>query len=648
MVMQAISSYARSFFEGLRPETDETVSQWADKYRQVSSKNAEHGQWRTSRTPYMREIMDCFSARSPVEFMVLMKGAQIGGTEGINNVLGYVIDRSPGPVMIVQPTVELARRYSKQKLDPMIAECPRLSAKVHAPRSRDSGNTTFSKDFPGGPLVLTGANSAAGLRSMAVKILMLDEVDAYPGDVEGEGDPVELARARTRTFAHRAKIGLISTPTIEGRSRIKRAFDGTDQRYFHVPCPYCGHFQPLHWSKEGTGLQWKKGVPDGVVYVCAKCQRGIEERHKETMLPAGVWEAHGECDPTIRGYHLSALYSPLGWYGWADAVRAWESAHTPYIKPDELRTFINTVLGETWVERGDAPEWERIYSRRESYEMGTVPKGGILITAGADVQVDRIEVEIVAWGRGLESWSIEYIVLEGSSDEESTWEQLTALYERTWPSASGVEMPIRMLAVDSGYNTQKVYNWARLRPSDRTMVVKGFDTMPTILGLPTKVDVTQRARRARRGCRLWPVGVGTAKSELYARLRLPPPLEKNDPFPAGWCHFPEYGKEYFLQLTAEELVTHIVRGYRKTQWQLRAGRRNEVLDCRVYARAAAALLGIDRYDDDAWATMEESMGIAPGSEPVQTPAEQPRADQPTARPPARRESFWKWRGPRRT
>ena len=281
---QIYSAAARA---GARPDPLLTVSQWADKYRTLSQRaSAEPGPWRTDRTPYLREIMDCLSPSSPVERTVFMKGAQIGGTECGNNWIGYVIHQAPGPMMAVQPTVEMAKRNSKQRVDALIEESEVLNALVSDPRSRDSGNTVLSKEFPGGVLVMTGANSAVGLRSMAARYLFLDEVDGYPGDVDGEGDPINLALARTRTFARR-KVFLVSTPKITGMSRIEAAFEESDQRYFWVPCPTCREFQVLKFPQ----LRWPKGKPDKAVYVCEHCGQEIANHQKQWMLPRGQWRA---------------------------------------------------------------------------------------------------------------------------------------------------------------------------------------------------------------------------------------------------------------------------------------------------------------------------------------------------------------------
>jgi len=355
MELQTVSSTVKEICRtaaaaGLRPDPLLTVSEWADEYRILSTRaSAEPGPWRTSRTPYLKAIMDCLSPSSPVERVVFMKGAQVGATECGNNWIGYVVHQAPGPMMAVQPTVEMAKRNSKQRVDPLIEESDILRKLVRDPRSRDSGNTILSKEFPGGVLVMTGANSAVGLRSMAARYLFLDEVDGYPGDVEGEGDPVNLALARTRTFARR-KVFMASTPKITGLSRIETAFEDSDQRRFWVPCPHCNQHQTLKFAQ----LKWPKGKPDEAVYICEHCGAAIENHHKHWMLPRGEWRAGANGDGKTAGFHLSSLYSPVGWFSWAAAAKMFEEAQK---NPSLLQVFVNTVLGETWAQRGDAPDW---------------------------------------------------------------------------------------------------------------------------------------------------------------------------------------------------------------------------------------------------------------------------------------------------
>ncbi len=619
--------YRASAAAGARPDPFLTISQWADKYRWLSQRaSAEAGQWRTDRTPYLREIMDCLSPSSHIERTVFMKGAQIGGTECGNNWIGYVIHQAPGPMMAVQPTVEMAKRNSKQRIDPLIEESEVLRNLVHESRSRDSGNTVLSKDFPGGVLVMTGANSAVGLRSMAARYLFLDEIDGYPGDVDGEGDPINLALARTRTFSRR-KVFLVSTPKITGMSRIEAAYEESDKRQYVVPCPVCREFQVLKFPQ----LRWPKGEPEKAAYVCEHCGQQIQNHQKQWMLPRGQWRATAKGDGKTAGFHLSSLYSPVGWFSWGEAAKQFEQAQKT---PSLLQVFVNTVLGDTWTLLGEAPDWKKLYDRREPYKISLVPCGGIFITAGADVQRDRIEVEVVAWGRGKESWSIDYRVFEGDTSRGLVWEKLTGLLNETFTTTSGLELPIIQMAVDSGYATTEVYEWAR-RQGSRVLVVKGDSRAPAILGAASPIDVGPLGVKLRHGVKVWPVNSGMAKEELYRWLRLERPtdedLEQGVPHPPGYCHFPRYSEEYFKQITAEQLVAKLVKGYRKLEWQ-KMRERNEALDCRVYARAAAARVGLDRFQEKHWRAVADRMGIPIQSQPPAPTQPPPRV--PVAPPAA--------------
>ena len=542
-----------------------------------------------------------------------MAGAQVGKTEAGNNWLGYIIDNCPGPTLAVQPTVEMAKRNSRTRIAPLIEESPRLHEKVKDPRSRDSGNSMLSKEFPGGILVMTGANSAAGLRSMPVRFLFLDEVDAFPGDVDGEGDACNLAEARTRTFSRR-KLFWTSTPTIAGRSRIEREYLDSDMRVFELPCPHCGGYQQLVWEQ----MRWQEGEPGTVRYQCAHCDESIEEHHKNRMLPAGRWAPQNP-EGKWRGYHISSLYSPLGWFSWRECVEKYIDAQ----KSDEgMRVFQNTVLGQTYADTGEAPDWEVLYHRREAYPIGHVPDGVVFVTAGVDVQKDRLEMELVGWGRNLESWSLDYIVISGDTAEDAVWEQLTRQIAMTLPCGNGLHLPIRMTAIDTGFRTQEVYRWAKSQSAIRVMAVKGREQQSTILGQPSAVEITVRGKRIRSGIKVWPVGVGVAKSELYGWLRRKLPTDPEELLPFGWCHFPQHPEEFFKQLTAESLVSRIVRGYQKYQWE-KTRERNEALDCRVYARAAAAAIGADRWDEKRWDYEASETGAIPAATASKTDNSKP-------------------------
>jgi phage terminase large subunit GpA-like protein len=633
-----------SFWSGMRPDPILTVSEWSDQHRILPKIAAEPGRWRTSRTPYLREIMDCLSSMSEVQEVVFMKSAQIGGTEAGNNWIGYVIDHCPGAMMLVQPTLELAKRNSKTRIKSLIDQCPPIRDKVKSARSRDSGNTILAKEFPGGVLVMAGANSAVSLRSMPARFLMLDEIDGYPDDVDGEGDPVVLAEKRTTTFI-RKKIYKVSTPTFEGRSKIAREFEKTDQRRYHVPCPKCHEMQILKWSQ----VRWPEGTPLEAVYVCEHCQTAIVDYQKTWMLEHGEWRADkpGRGGGKRVGFHINALYSP---YGLGDTFgQLAQKFVEAQGKPEVLRGFTNTELGETWKEKSEAPDWQRLHDRREQYAVGSIPGPVVFLTAGVDVQKDRLEVEVVGWTRTKASWSIDYIVIPGDTALDSTWERLTELLSKTWEKKLGdgaVHLPIQMMAVDTGYNTQHVYNWVRKRPPSQVMATKGVDQAALMVGQPSAVDVTRAGKRIRRGLRLWPIGVGIAKGELYSWLKLNRPTEEEQKngisYPPGYCHFPEYGEEYFKQLTSEQLVVRIVKGNRRYVWE-KTRDRNEALDCRVLARAAAAVYGIDRFSQKHWDNLSSNAGAVVATQPKSgsDQKQEPTVSSGGNETPRRKSSFWK-------
>lgn len=597
-----------AFAAAIAPDADLTVSEWADAKRILSEMSAEPGPWRTSRVPYAREIMDSLSVGDPCQEVAFMKGTQVAGTEIGNNWIGYIIDQAPGPMLSVQPTVEMAKRNSKQRIDPLIDESPCLSGKVKERRSRDSGNTVLAKEFPGGLLVMTGANSAVGLRSMSARYLFLDEIDAYPPDVDGEGDPITLAMARQRTFPRR-KTFRVSTPKLKGESRIEEGFEAGSQERYHVPCPFCQRFQVLDFGQ----MVWPQGKPEEAAYRCEGCKELIPEHQKTWMLEQGRWVADQPNDGKHRSFHLSSLYSPVGWFSWADAAAMSEKAQND---PALQKVFVNTVLGETWEEQGEAPDDELLFLRGEDYQAGTVPAGGLFLTAGIDVQADRIEAQVVAWGARKESWLVDYSVLVGRTSESKVWQDLSQYLDETYRHESGVDMPIMRAAIDSGYATQDVYAWARTQSAGRILVIKGQENGISAIGQPKPVDVNYRGKRIARGMKVWPVATGMLKAELYTWLRAQPPEPLSSDqlalafeptrYPAGYCHFPKRDREFFKQLTAEHYVTRLVKGYRKGEW-VKTRERNEVLDTRIYARAAAAQYGMDRFNESNWKALESQL-----------------------------------------
>ncbi|MBF0213042.1 MAG: phage terminase large subunit family protein [Magnetococcales bacterium] len=563
-----MNAYERNFFIGFRADTILTVSEWADQNRFLSSiASGEPGPWRTSRTPYLREIMDCLSTSSPVERIVFMKGAQIGGTEAILNWLGYIIAHTPGPLLMVMPTVDIAKKTSKQRIDPLIESSPILRGLVNDPRSRDSGNTVLVKEFSGGMLMITGANSAAGLRSMPIRYLGLDEVDAYPGDVDNEGDPVSLAVQRTATFSNR-KIVMVSTPTIKGFSRIETAYAESDQRRYWVPCPECKEFQILVWAQ----IRWPDGQRDQAFYECIYCNKHISHSRKQWMLENGEWRAENPSSKKVAGFHLSSLYSPVGWLSWGDIA----IEHGLACKDvSRLKTWVNTKLGETWEETAEKLDKDGLMDRREPFGM-SIPPGVVLLTAGVDVQDDRLEMEIVGWGRDEESWSIDYRVIYGDPSAPDVWRDLDALLRRPFPhSRQTPDLSIRAVAIDTGgHHTLKAYDFCRTRQDRRVWGIKGRG------GQGVKLWPARPNRNNKGRIPLFTIGVDAAKEAIYARLRI------TSPGP-GYCHFPhDRDAEWFRQLTAESVSTRYVRGRQTREWVKKDGDRNEALDCRVYAIAA--------------------------------------------------------------
>ena len=577
-----MSVWREAFMDGLRPEQPLTVSEWADKHRRLSSKaSAEPGPWRTNRTPYLREPMDCLSSNSPVQRVVMMFAAQTGKTESGSNWLGYVIAHAPGPMLLVQPTVEMAKRLSKQRLESLITETPILAEKIAPARARDSGNTMFSKEFPGGMMLLTGANSATGLRSTPCRYIFCDEVDAFPLDVDGEGDPVSLAEKRATTFARR-KILLTSTPTVKDFSRIEAEYQRSDQRRFFVPCPKCGAMQWLKWPQ----LKWENNDPATAAYECEHCGERFAEIHKPAMLRQGEWRPTAPSDGKTAGYQLSGLYSPLGWLSWADMVDDFLRA-----KADApmLKSFVNTRLAETWEEDfASKVSATALLERCEPYAGGQLQEGVLAVTIGVDVQGgggtagDRLAVSVWGWGREEEGWLIDHQEIFGDPTRAEVWKQLDVLVLHEWEHVSGVKLRADVTAIDSGgHATAEVYQYARERMAQGVIAIKGQSQKgkPPI-GKASKVDINAKNQTLKRGAQVFPVGGDTIKTTLFGRL-------KHNEVGPGYLHFhAQTGSEYFEQLTAEKQALRYVKGFPVREWVKKPSARNEALDCLVYAYAA--------------------------------------------------------------
>lgn len=564
------------------PPPDLTVSQWAERFRvMVKGTTSRPGPWRSE--VYQREIMDALCDPLVTE-VVCMKSTQIGWSEMLNNIVGYYIDLDPKPMMFVVPRENDSKDYGRKRIAPMINACPALKEKVREAKARKGGNTLQLKEFPGGFLKLTGANSGAGLRSDPVPLVLFDEVDAYPDDVNGEGDPIEIGTRRTDQYPD-FKILKGSTPgKPKGDSRIEKDWERSDQRRFYVPCPHCGHLQPLWWTDPKTKehrLVWDVDVDGQVVkssvrYICAKCKKGIQERHKQQMLDGGRWIAAHPGRPVV-GFHINALYSP--WKeNWHALAQEWVDAKE---NREALKAFINLRLGETWEELGETQDKDSLKERLEPYGA-EVPDTVACLTMAVDVQDNRLEAVVKGWAPGEESYLVAYEVFWGDpSTDPGVWEDVEELRTRTWTRADGVKMQVAATVVDSGgHHTDAVYDYVLPRQNLRTRVfaIKGveFNSKPVLAAEGT----TKRA-----AVRLYTIATHQAKDRIFARLKIPQPGP-------GYMHMPEWTtEEYLAQLTGEKriVVTNKRTKTKKTVW-VKTHSRNEALDLEVYNLGALFIL----------------------------------------------------------
>lgn len=551
--------------ENLSPPPDLTVSEWADKYRVLPSEtSAEPGQWDTSRAPYQREIMNAITDLR-YEDVIIMSSAQVGKSEILLNALGYFIDMEPYPIMMLQPTEQAAKNFSKERLAPMFRACPSLRKKVSNSKTRDGENTILQKTFPGGFIALAGANAPSGLASRSIRVLLADEIDRFPVSAGSEGDPLSLAEKRTTTFYNRKKVK-VSTPTNKGSSRIEKEFEESTKERYHLPCPSCGHEQPLSWGQMRF---------ESACHACLEC--GTLHNQFEWKNQEGRWIAEVP-DAPKRGFHLNELLSP--WRKWEEIVAAWRTA----VKNgnEDLKVFINTSLGEVWEEEGQEVDESSLINRCEEYDA-PVPEPVKVLTAAVDVQDDRFEIEVVGWGAGRESWGIEYHVIRGDLKRPEVWEELDEYLSRTWRKADGKEFAIACTCMDSGgHFTQEVYRFTKPREKTRRIyAIKGAaakkgEHVP-LIHTTSKTKIVKNL--------LVTLGVNDGKNRVLSNLQI-------TEFGPNYCHFPKgrgYTEQYFNGLTAERLETRYERGVPYQVW-VKVRARNEPFDLRVYNTAAVEIL----------------------------------------------------------
>mgnify|MGYP002568865121 FL=1 len=574
----------------MKPPEDLTVSQWADKNRRLTSESsAEVGKWRTSRTPYMFDILDSFTDPL-IEHIVVVAASQVGKSETINNMVGYCIDQDPGPILLIQPTIDDVKRYSEMRIAPMIRETRCLKRKVADPKSRDAANTKRQKSFPGGVLVMTGSNVAHDLSSMPIRYVFGDERDRWATSAGSEGDPWELAVARTRTFYNK-KMVEVSTPTVKGASAIENSYNlGTMERW-KTQCPHCGEYVELTFDN----IRFEYDAAENgdkkifhiseIFYVCPECG-GISDEHTMKSQPA-KWVAtvpEARKHHKTRSFWLTAWVSP--WATWESIILQFLQAGTDSAK---LQVVYNTQFGELWEERGDIASEDDVMARREVYEA-EVPDGVLLLTCGVDTQDDRLEYEVVGHRRYGETWGIKKGVILGRPDTEEVWERLDEVLSHKYKFKSGVSLQISLTFIDEGgHFTQEVRQHCLARQYDHVFAIKGANRPDIPYTAPPKKQKIVVNGKVIGQVWVYEIGVNAGKQKIVDNLRVQSPG-------ANYCHFPlrdDYGKQFFKQLMSEHLA-YVPKLKHPWQWQKIPGHeRNEAFDIRNYNLAACEILSPD-------------------------------------------------------
>ena len=585
--------------EGLKPLPRGRVSEWAEGTRWVDpSTSPNPGLWSNARVPYLTGIMDAV-CDPRVESVWVKCASQVGKTEILLNILGYIIDQDPGPVLMVCPTLDAARKHSKIRIAPMLTGTECLRSKITTGKegrgtSRKGDQTILYKDFPGGYFVLVGANAPSGLAALPIRWVLFDEIDRFPASAGNEGDPLLLAIQRSRNFTNRKIVG-VSTPTIDGKSPIQDKVEGTTEERYWVPCTECAELMVL--AKDGMGgkggLAWETD-PDGThhpetaMYICPHCGCALNDADKENMLALGEWiPDNPAAPPEARGFHgLSALYSP--WVSFAAFAKTWLEASKSGDR-EKLREAINLLLGTEFKEGVIEVDTTKLSERVEAYSA-EVPDGVRALTCGVDTQDDRLEYEVVGWGVGSESWGIQTGALWGDPEQQEVWDELDVLIGRQWLRGDGTAMAILSTAIDAmGHKTDDVYRFTKPRMKRGIFAIQGK-------GGPAYPLVGKPGYNNRYRAALFPVGVDLAKSTLMGRVDATMALnpETDRLTGPGVCHWPSdpergYDAEWFAQLMAEEKRYKGSKGREVPYWHpLR--KRNEALDCRVYAWAAMVIL----------------------------------------------------------
>ena len=602
---------------GMQPPENLTVTEWAECKRYLSTEaSAEPGLWRTSRTPYLRAIMDAFTDPK-IRHIVFVAASQVGKTEVINNIIGYIIDQNPGSILFVHPTTIDAREFSKLRIAPMIRDSPAVRRRISAPKSRDSGNTLLQKTYPGGILTLCGSNEAHALASKPIRYVFGDERDRWAQSAGTEGDPWELAMARQTTF-YNAKAVEVSTPTIRGSSNIAKSFaKGTMERW-KSQCPHCGEFHEIQWkdiryeAEETVVNHERTYTVHDVFWICPGCGCVSEETVMKKQPAKWVADNPAAYANGVRSFWLNAFVSP--WASWESICLKYQNALGDTGK---MQVVYNTCFGQLWEDRGDTQDPDTLLGRREVYEA-ELPEGVLVLTAGVDTQDDRMEYEIVGHGHFGETWGIEKGIIMGRPDDPATWDSLDMMvFDRVLRFKDGLGLKVSMSFVDEGgHFTEWVRQFCRNRVGKKVFCIKGFPGADRPFTSPPKKQKIIIKNRYLGTVWQYQLGVDSGKQIIMDNLKVQAPGPK-------YCHFPlrdDYGAMYFHGLLSEHLVPE---GKVRQRWvwtKIQGHERNEPLDCRNYALAAFKVLPVDL---DA---VDRRLKVARGKRPTteEAPRQAPR------------------------
>lgn len=610
----------------LKPTSKRTVLEWATEERVIGAPAPVPGKWRPIVQPAV-EIMEAVTTPG-VRKITVMGPAQMLKTDLLLNIFGYFMSEDPSSVILAQPIDTLTEAFSKDRVDPMIRDTPILNNLIKGRRDRDSNNTIYSKTFTNGAnITLVSAASVSDLSSRTAKVVLLDELDRFK-NLGVEGDPEKLLAERTNAYSYNSLNVAASTPTNEGSSRIQRRFDLSNKSYFHANCVHCHQYEKLIFDN----VKWFNGDASTAVYICGQCSMPWTEHERSVAVRNGMYIAENPHVTDHLGFHCNALASPFQTI--AQIVAKFLEVKDD---PEQLRTFVNTSLAETWKQKQDVPDWQRLYDRRETYAIGTVPAGALFLTCGVDVQETRLEASIIGFTRDRRTYLINHVVIDGFTNTQAPWDELEKLIQSQFPieNSTNTMMHISLTCVDSGYNSSKIYDFVGRFNPNKVRPIKGSDSLVTHYKIGSAITSNHNGTRSPYSHHLYMVGSSMIKEMIYANLRLNSPVDGAD-YPQNFCHFPEIESEYFKQLTAEAYV----RTKKGFEWQKQRSR-NEALDTFVYAWAAAAMFGVFRFKTQDWDILESKLD-APVEHQVQ--ALQP-SQQNKPKPP--QSNLWKYPGLKR-